>query len=304
MKRTLLVFSFVLIICFCAFSQSIEETQTQYLTYTDSYSYETSFESYPKRIISLTPNITETLYAIDAGEKVVARSNYCNFPVECLEKPSIGDLTNPSIEDIVALNPDLIIAGSIVTEQTVSVLRELGLKVVVINKESSIEGTYQLIEDLGFLVNQEIKAQELIKEMKKSIADTQNKIKDTDKVSCYYCVSFGDWGDYCATGDTYIQDLIDLAGGKNIAEDATSWAINREVLLKEDPKKIILPSYSYSSFELDKEKFITQEPYSNLAASQNEEIFTVEGDMFERQSPRNSDAILSLAKILHPESFQ
>ncbi|MDD4082529.1 MAG: ABC transporter substrate-binding protein [Sphaerochaetaceae bacterium] len=303
MKKKLIVFSFVLLICFCAFSQSIDETQTHYLTYNDSYSHKTTFESYPERIISLTPNITETLYALNAGDKVVARSNYCNFPTECLDKPSIGDLTNPSIEDIVALKPDLIIAGSIVTEQTVSVLRELGLKVVVINKESSIEGTYQMIEDVGFLVNQDLKAQEIIKEMKTSISETQSKIKNLEKVSCYYCVSFGDWGDYCATGDTYINDLIYLAGGINIAEDATSWAINREFLLKQDPEKVILPSYEFSNFESDKQKFINQEPYSNLSASKNEEIFTVEGDIFERQSPRNSEAILDLAKILHPESF-
>jgi len=304
MKKKLLVFCFVLIICFSAFSQSIEETQVQNITYTDSYSHVTNFESYPKRIISLTPNITETLFALDAGDKVVARSNYCNYPVECLEKPSIGDLTNPSIEDIVALEPDLIIAGSIVTEQTVSVLRELGLKVVVINKESSIEGTYQLIEDLGFLVDQNLKAQKIIEEMKNSISDTQKLIENTEPTSCYYCVSFGDWGDYGATGDTYINDLIELAGGENIAKEATSWAVNKEVLLKEDPEIVILPSYGYSNFEADKKKFIETEPYSKLTVSKDSQIYTLAGDIFERQSPRNSQAILDLAKILHPESFK
>ena len=304
MKKTFIVFSFIFLIIVSGFSQSVEETQTQGLTYTDSYSYLTTFNSYPERIISLTPNITETIYALDAGDKLVARSNYCNYPAICLEKPSIGDLTNPNIEDIVALKPDLIIAGSIVTEQTVSVLRDLNLKVVVINKESSIEGTYQLIEDLGFLLNKNLKAQEIIETMKESIITTQAKIKDEELVSCYYCVSFGDWGDYCATGDTYINDLINLAGGKNIAEEATSWAISREVLLKQDPEKIILPSYSYSNFEADKEKFIKSEPYSMLKASQDSQIFTVEGDIFERQSPRNAQAILDLAKILHPESFK
>jgi len=304
MKKKLMVFCFVLVICFSAFSQGIEETQAQNIEYTDSYSHVTTFESYPKRIISLTPNVTETLFALDAGDKIVARSNYCNYPIECLEKPSIGDLTNPNIEDIVSLDPDLIIAGSIVTEQTVSVLRELGLKVVVINKESSMEGTYQLIQDLGFLVDNNSKAQKIIEEMKATISNTQKTIEGTKPTSCYYCISFGDWGDYGATGDTYINDLIELAGGQNIAKEATSWAVNKEVLLKEDPEMIILPSYEYSNFEADKEKFINTEPYSKLTASKNSQIYTVVGDIFERQGPRNSQAILDLAKILHPESFK
>ena len=129
------------------------------LTLIDSMGREITLESEPKRVISVGPNITETIYAIGAEDKLIARTDYCDYPEDVLNKDSIGSLREPNIEKILELNPDLIIASTHFDPEVLKKLEGLNLKVAVLYGEESFEGAYNTIEKTGIFLNKEVNAQ-------------------------------------------------------------------------------------------------------------------------------------------------
>lgn len=258
------------------------------------------------RIVSLGPNITETIYALNKGDYLVGRTDYCDYPEEALSVQSVGDLYNPSLETIVSLNPDIVICSSIISQETIKMLENAGLKVVTINPHESLEGTYDLIMEVGKIVGDEAKAEELCISIKNRISVISEKVDSSiqTKKTVYYCVSYGEWGDFTATGDTYISDILEAAGGVNIAKNGKYWMYDKESLFLADPNLIILPVYSYSNPENDILYLTSVEPYSNLSACKQGGIKLIEGNIMDRQGPRVAEAVEEVFNILYPELIQ
>ncbi len=269
------------------------------LTLIDSMGREITLESEPKRVISVGPNITETIYAIGAEDKLIARTDYCDYPEDVLNKDSIGSLREPNIEKILELNPDLIIASTHFDPEVLKKLEGLNLKVAVLYGEESFEGAYNTIEKTGIFLNKEVNAQKIIEDMKSKVNDVIEAVKDQPKPEIYYVVSYGEGGDYTATGETFISQIIEMAGGKNAADDAQGWKYNIEKLVEKDPDILICPKYFDS-----KQGIIQANGYKELTAVKEGRLFEIDNNMLDRQGPRIADGLEELAKILHPDQFE
>lgn len=259
-----------------------------------------------QRIVSLGPNVTEIIYALGAGDNLVGRTDYCNYPVEVLSVQSVGTLYEPNLELIVSLNPSLVIASSIVDPAFMTELEKAGIKTLQVVKEESLDGTYELITEIGAAIGKLPEALTQVSNMKERIAKVTavtSQIPEADKKSAVYIISWGDWGDYAATGDTYLNDVLEAAGALNAAQSASYWSISKELLLSQDPDVILLPAYYYSNPETDISAFKSTEPYSQLSASLNNAIYSVNGDAAERQGVRTADIIEEIAKLLYPSLF-
>jgi len=310
MKRTLrfITFSCSLLVLLFVFApayvfaagnkeQAVYEPSIQIL---DSRQRLISLNEPPERIVSLSPNITEILFALGLGDNIVGRTDYCDYPVEASAIPSMGDLFSPSIEMIVASEPSLVILSTLGQSQTIDAIEQTGIPVAFFNEAETLEGTYRLIESVGKITGTYEQALYSTETMRSLVEKIRTIIVGLPKPSVYYVAGFGEWGDFTATGDTFINDLITIAGATNIAENGKNWMFQAELILENDPEIIILPPSWGSTFELTHQQFSTMEPYKHLQAVKNGKIYPFDNGMLERQGPRSALAVLNLAKLFHP----
>lgn len=263
----------------------------------DSRGVEIQLEAYPTKIVSLSPNITETLFALGLADKVVGRTDYCDWPLEALEIESMGDLFSPSIEKIVASGADLVISGNFGQALILEAVEQGGVNIALFDEDQSMEGTYTLIEKVGQITGSSEKATSLLNEMKQTVDKVVASIDEKNRPTVYYVAGFGEWGDFSATGDTYINDILNIAGGINIAADARNWTFQQELLIQSDPDIIILPPNVGATFEQTKNEFTSHPVYSNLSAVKNNKVVSIEENILERQGPRSAKAVEQLASL-------
>lgn len=270
--------------------------QETVITITDSYGKEITLENEPQRIVSVAPNVTEMIYALGGEDKLVARTDYCDYPAEVSEVESIGTLTTPDIEKIISLEPDLVITSTHFDEGNGNKLEEAGIPVISLYEELDVEGVYTMLETLGIILNKQDKAKQIIDNMKATINEVQTKVAGLETPTVYYVVGYGEYGDYSAPENTFIGQLIKLAGGKDIVPASDSWSYSLEALLEADPEIIIVR-------QGDKEGFMSAEGYNHLTAVKEDKVYEIDNNLLDRQSNRNAEGVLTLAKIIHPEAF-
>lgn len=266
------------------------------VTVTGSDGSEVTITKQPERIVSVGPNITELIYSLNAQKNLVGRTDFCDYPAEAAEIESIGSIYPLDVEKIVSLTPDLVIASTHSDETSMNKLKELGITVLYLYEEHSIEGVYTMIETLGTVLNAKETAKQVVDTMKQTILETEEALKGRSPVDVYYVVGFGEDGEFTAGGDTFVNEILTAAGGHNIAEDVTGWSYSVERLLEKDPEVILLPDYFYDSF-------IATEPYSNLSAVKNNRVYVIDTNLLDRQCARNADAIREIARLLYPDAF-
>jgi iron complex transport system substrate-binding protein len=255
-----------------------------------------TIESEPEKVVSVAPNLTELMYELGAEDKLVGRSDYCDYPAEVVDIPSVGTIYEPNIETIIEMEPDVVIVSTHFDDDNTAKLTELGIPVVTLYEEENVEGVYDMITTLGTVINKNAEAAECVADMQATIADVEAAVDGLDEPTVYYVVGYGEYGDYTATGETFIAGMLDIAGGDNIAKDATGWSYSLESLIEADPDIIVISEYS-------KDDFMSQEAYSELSAVKNGNVYTLDTNMLDRQGYRNAEGILELAKIFHPEAF-
>jgi iron complex transport system substrate-binding protein len=272
--------------------------KTQYpITVSDSDGNELTIESEPMKIVSMAPNITEMIYKLGLESKLIGRTNYCDYPEAVSSIETVGSLREPDIEKIISLEPDIVIASTHFNDESEKQLTDLGVKVIVLYEEHDVEGIYSIIETLGTIFNSNDRAAEAVSEMKTSVEATKAAVANLEAPSVYYVVSFGEYGDYTAGGDTFVGQLITLAGGNNIAQEVSGWSYTLESLLEADPNLIIID-------EDMKDSFVIAENYKELTAVKNNQVYTIDKNTIERQGYRNAEGLRSLAEIIHPEAFK
>lgn len=269
----------------------VEDDSFSYpLTLEDAYGNVVTVEEEPETVVSVSPAITEIIYALGAEDKLIGRSDYCDYPEEVADIQSVGPIDLPDTELIVSLEPDVVLASSIFSEEAYNALTDAGITVVIIKDETSIEGmtfTVTTVADvIGFHDEGDMLAMGLSDEISELYNEAQETIVDDD-ITVYYAMSFGEYGDYTAGPDTFINDIITFAGCVNAASDADGWSYSAEQLLAADPDIIIVPDWGY-------DMFMETEPYTELTAVQNGTVLAVDANIFERVGPRNVEAIRTL----------
>ena len=274
--------------------------QTVYpLTFKDSAGVDIIIEKAPSKVITLGPNLTEIVYALGKGESLIGRSSYDDYPTEVLKVESIGEIAKPAIEKIIELKPDVVFASGLVEADSVKQLRDVGINVVLINDQDRFEGVYQTILDMGKILDSNVKSSEIVKGMQDKVASVLAKVKDVAKPKVYFVVDYGQYGEYTATGDTFLGQMLEMAGGNNIAKDAKGYKYNIEDIVVNNPD-IILCSNLYDS----KAGIIKANAYIDLDAVKNGKVVELDDSMANRQGPRLADGLELLAKSIHPELYK
>lgn len=268
------------------------------LQITDSYDRVVTIESAPQKVISIAPSITETIYALGKGDLLVGRTDYDDYPVEIFDVASVGSLSDPNIETITEIDPDLIIASTHFSEDTLTNLENLGYTVLVLYGPNSFEGAYETISKVAQVLNASENGDMIVTEMKATVDTVIAAVENLDKPSIYYVIGFGEYGDYTATGETFLSQMIDMAGGNNIAKDAEGWSYSLETLVENDPDIIICSQY----FDT-KAAFESTDIYKDLSAVANGQLHEIDNNKLDRQGPRVADGLMDLAKLIHPDAF-
>lgn len=302
MRRLLLAVVCALLATF-AFGTGLAEESDRPLQriVTDSSGAELLFEQAPTRIISVAPSLTETVFALGKGEYLVGRSRFCDYPAATEDILSIGSIRSPSIETIVSLEPDVVLASTHFQEDTAQTLADLGIPVVYLYNPNSFEGVYSTIETVGLLLDAEAEAEQLTAEMQADVQEvltTVSVVDDDDRPSVYYVVAFGQSGDFTAGGDTFIGQMLEMVRADNIAADSEGWAYSFESIVEGDPDLVIASQYRDTRANLE-----STDGYKDLPAIAEGRLYTFDNNTVDRQGPRLAQGLRALAAIVHPELF-
>lgn len=256
-------------------------------------------------IVSLSPPITEMLFAIGAGMQVVARDSFSNYPAEALELPDIGGgFSEYDLETIIALDPDLVIAGSIQTPELVQSLEELGLTVFYLANPVDLEGMLDAIRALGKISGHNSEAENLTAALIGRIQAVDDALADASPVSVFYELDATDPAKpYTPGPDSFYSHLIGRAGGANIGDQLdTEWAqAGLEFILVNDPQYILLGDAMWGTTP---ESVAARPGWDALAAVQKGRVLPFDDNLLARIGPRQVDGLETLARILHPEAFE
>lgn len=284
-------------------NKSVEEFKpkaTEYpVTITDSYDREVKLEGESGRLISLSPNITETIYAINRGAKIVGRTEFDNYPEYVEGIDSVGSLEDPDMGKIIDLLPELVIASTNLKEENIEKLEEAGIKVLVFEDHNSFISTYEMIKNVGIAIDAQGEAKKVIEDMNNTVNEVEEKVKGEKEKSVYYVVGYGKDGDFTAGGDTFIGEMIEMAGGANVAGDVEGWSYSLDKLAEKDPEILIV-----SDREGVKEDILNAKGYKDLTAVKEGRVYTINEDILDRHGPRLAEGLRELANIIHPEVFK
>ncbi|HSJ87195.1 MAG TPA: cobalamin-binding protein [Anaerolineales bacterium] len=275
------------------------------LTFTDGLGREVKLNGPAQRVVSMAPSNTEILFAIGAGNQVVGRDTLSDFPEEAKKLPDIGSTFDAlNTEQIVSLEPDLVLAAEINTPEQVKQLQDLGLTVYYLKNPLTLEEMYGNLEIVAQLTGHEKEAATLIDSLKKRVAVVDEKIAPiSSRPNVFYELDATDPAKpYTAGRGTFITQLIERAGGHNIAADLDGYPqISLEQVVAADPAFIILGDARYG---VSAETIAQRPGWENLSAVKNGKVLPFNDDLVSRPGPRLVDALEALAKLLRPELFQ
>lgn len=254
----------------------------------------------PERIVSLTPSNTEILYALGAGDKIIAVSEYCNYPDDTADKTKLPTGEKLDIENLISLKPDLVISGYMsAMEDQFRQLEDSGIKVFV-TEANNLSETYETIEAIGKITGREKEAKKLVKNMKDGFDKILKEIEGKHSPTVYVEVSPLEWGLWTCGKNTFIQELIDIVGAKNIFEDVEGWAeVSEEQVISRNPDFILTTASPLTGIEDPIGEISSRANWSGLDAVKNGRIVMLESDMITRPGPRLLDAAKELVKILY-----
>ncbi len=253
----------------------------------------------PERIVSAAPSNTEIIFALGLEDKLVGRSEFCNYPESTKTIESIGKMSPLNLEKIVSLNPDLILSYGGFQLKDIPRLRELGFNVLVVQSETlqeMIQGI-QLIANACGITKEGEQLTSLMQE-RIDLINIQVMASSKQKPKVFVGSNFDTI--YSPGRKTLFHELITMAGGENIVGHLQGWAkINPELVAQKEPDIIIIPSGIMNPEEISKIKqdIITHPGWSHVPAIKNNRIYAVNEDLFYRAGPRLVDGLELLYEI-------
>jgi iron complex transport system substrate-binding protein len=270
---------------------------------TDQDGREVVFTEIPQKIVSLSPSNTEVIFALGLEDRLVGVTEYCNYPLEALEKEIVGGFSTPNIERIMELQPDLIIASTIHAEE-IPRMEELGMNVLVIESSTLID-LYTSMSLVAEVTGVTSNGEALIASIQQRIQAVEavvSQIPAEDRVLVYYEV----YSDplMSAGKQAFINEIISLSGGINIFGDIDESypQISAEVVADRQPEVILYPDY-HGTAETVIQAMVSRPGWESVPAVISGSVFAIADDSFARPGPRVVEAVEEAAKIFYPELF-
>ena len=253
-----------------------------------------------ERIVSLAPNLTEIVYAVGAGDRLVGNTEYCDYPAEAKSVAKIGDTMHPSVERIIALKPQIVLVST--ASQLEAFTKQLDQQniAVYITNPSSLDEIFHSITVLGELFGHSEQAALVATDLRKRAEAVESRISAIKPVSVFYQVS----GEplYTIGRDAYLTDLVRRAGGVSVTTDVPG-AFPRysdEAALAARPEAIILTTGG----SMGTANSSVAGPLRNSPAVRNNRVYKINDDHLSRPGPRLVDGLEEMARALHPEAFK
>lgn len=250
----------------------------------------------PKRIVSLAPNITETIFALGAQAKLVARSQACDYPPAVFDIPEVQTFPQLDLEQIRQTEADLLLTtDEIFTPEDIEQLARIGLPTYLLHYEG-LGDVFNAISDLGVLLQHEDRASQLID----SLQTITQQVHDSTRNLIHYgtVILISDDPLIVAGGGGYLDSMIYLAGGKNLFghQEAAYYRTTVEEILQQKPEFLILPSKDDQVYG----RLIATHPALYYTpADKNKQVHILDPDLLYRPGPRLVEGVLDLTQILH-----
>jgi iron complex transport system substrate-binding protein len=251
------------------------------------------------RFITLAPNLTEIVFAIGAGDRLVGNTTYCDYPAPAKQIEKVGDTLRPSMERIIALRPQLVLVSTASQLETFTTQLSDHQIAVYVTDPHDLEGVFKSIKDLGDLLNETEATAELLRNLRARAEAVERAVNTTQPISVFCQVSAEPL--YTAGRDSFVTDLIRRAGGKSVTENVPgAWPLfSAESALAAQPEAIILPTGgSMGSANAEVNAALRRSP-----AVKNGKVYKINDDHLARPGPRSVDGLEEIARALHPEAF-
>lgn len=321
-SRALIIALLVLVLALTACQPSAIPTTTQPLmptvepttqaasgsiTLTDALGNELTLEAPAQRIISLAPSNTEILFAVGAAPQVIAREDFSNYPEEAASLPSVGgNMGNYNLEEVVRLNPDLILASPLTAAEQIASLKEVAPNVYVLPNPQSMEELFQNLITVGKLTGRDAEANALVNDLRPRVQAVEEKVATaTKRPKVFYELDATDPAKPWTAGPgTFIDLLISMAGGENIGAALTGdyAQISQEELIVQNPDVILLGDSLYGG--ITPEMVAARPGWDVIQAVENGRVLIFNDDLVSRPGPRMVDGLEELAKAIHPDLFE
>jgi iron complex transport system substrate-binding protein len=252
------------------------------------------------RIVSLAPNLTEIVFALGAGDRLVGNTTYCDYPVEAKSVTKVGDTLHPSIERVIALKPQVVLVST--ASQLEAFTRQLDNHriAVYVTNPKNLDEVFRSMKNLGELLDEQKRAESVITELQRRAEKVETATKQLKPLRVFYQLS----GEplYTIGRDAYLTDLVRRAGGVSVTSDVASGfpRYSDEAALAAQPEAIILPTGG----SMGSANTTVALSLKNSPAVRNNRVYKIHGDLLSRPGPRLLDGLEEMARLLHPEVFK
>lgn len=277
------------------------ETAEPAVTLTDMTGREITLDEPATRIVALTPSDCEILYTIGAGDLLVGRGKYCDYPAEVLDIPAVESGSDTNIEQIVELQPQVLIMSTMSqTDEQVQQLEAAGIHVVVSDAQD-IDGVYTAINMIGELVGKQDEAASVVESMQKTFDEIKANAGDGTK-TIYFEVSPLEYGLWTAGTGTFMDEIANMMGLKNCFSDVEGWAgISEEQVLERNPDYILTISMYYGEGPTPEEEIASRAGWENVTAVKNGKILNLQNNELSRPAPRLAEGAKALYDFVYGE---
>jgi len=249
-----------------------------------------------KRVVSLAPNLTEMIYAVGGGEKLVGDTTYCDFPEAAKSVQKIGDTMSPNMEAIIALHPDVVfVSTASQIEAFMRTLAERNIAVYVVDAKS-VEEVLASIQTIGDILGTKPEADKTVAALKARLDAVRSQVRGKTVRRVFVQISKEPL--FTAGREAYLNEAVQIAGGESVTREVPGAYPNlsRETALKLDPDAIIIAD--------TEGHHDPNSAFANSAAVKNGQVFRINADLLSRPGPRIVDGIEAVARDLHPEAFK
>jgi len=271
-------------------------------TVVDEVGRKVEVRSNPASIISLAPNITEILFALGLGDRIVGVSSYCNYPPEASKKERIGGYINPSLEKIISLKPDLVLGtadGEL--KPFINKMAAMGIPVYITNP-GTVDEVIGTIQHVGEVTSSLLAALQLGRFMRQRMQAVQEKVKGRPRPRVLHLLSFEP---LMSSGKgSFVHDLIERAGGENIVRGlkVRHPRISMEEVIAKNPQVILLSGMVLKDPVAEQKQWWDR--WKEISAVKSGRIHVIHPDIIHRPSPRIVDGLEAVAKAIHPEASE
>lgn len=270
------------------------------VTVTDMMGRTVTLEEPATRVVALTPSDCEILYAIGAGDTLVGRGTYCDYPADVLEVPEVDSGSETNMEQILALEPQVLLMSTMSqTEEQAKQLEDAGVH-VVISDAQDIDGVYTAIEMIGTLMGKDEEAAAVIDGMKASFAEIEEKSTGDGSQTVYFEVSPLEYGLWAAGSNTFMDEVADMMGLTNCFADLDGWAsVSEEQVLERNPDYIVTITMYYGEGPLPEEEIMARPGWENVTAVKNKAILNLQNNELSRPAPRLAEGAKMLFDFVY-----